>query len=459
MEQGKLKRNLGLFSATMVVIGLVLGTGIFFKPQALFTATGAPGLGIIACVLAGAITMCGALASTEIANMIPKTGGETIWIEEIYGPLGGYLKGWFDTVLFYPGSIAAFAIVFGTQVASLLGLKSTTVPLIGIAAVVFLAFVNSMGNKAGALVQNLCTVAKVIPIVLIIVIGFFKGGTNFVRLTPMTDPAHPVASSLGIALLACMFSFDGWIGVTNITGELKNPKKDIARSIIGGLTIYTIIFVLAMVAYLLAIPAAQLSQSATPAADVAMVLFGPVGGTLITVGILISAFGVINGNILVAMRIPYAMAKENKLPGSKYFAWVNPKTNVPILTAVFEAVLVIIYILSGTFNKLTDIVTFTNWIFYVMVFFAVILMRKKAPDRDRPFKCPLYPGVPLFAIIGGVFMLISVAISQPQNAMIGIGLTAIGIPLYFSRRNKFSKDGSKCIADENPIEEETKKSV
>lgn len=435
MSDTKLKKELGFYSSIAVVIGMVIGSGVFFKPQALYTETGAPGLGMIAWILAGVITMAGGLTTAELAASITKTSGMVVWLEEAFGQMWSFLLGWVETIVFFPANIAAISIVFATQVASLLNIGDSYVPLIAIIATVFLIIMNSLGAKTGGIIQTVFTVAKLVPIAIIILFGLAKGGGGMVRLLPVTAAGHPVVSSLGAALLSCMFAYDGWIHVGNISGELKNPKKDLPKAIIGGLLVCIIAYVLINTAYLFVLPASTLANSKTPAADVVTVLFGNMGGKFITVGILISVFGALNGNILTGMRIPYAMGVENKLPGSKWLAALHPKYCTPINAGILEGVVTIIMILLGTFNQLTDMCIFVIWIFYVMSFLAVIKLRKSEPDLVRPYKVPLYPVIPAIAIIGGLYIVVNTLFTQPLNAGVGILLSLIGLPIYFSRKN------------------------
>ncbi|HEY8891987.1 MAG TPA: amino acid permease [Clostridium sp.] len=439
MEKNTLKKEIGLLSASAVVIGMVIGSGVFFKPTAIYTATGAPGLGMIAWVIGGLITLAGGLTAAEVAAAIPKTGGMIAWLEETYGEMWSFLLGWVETVISFPANIAALAIIFATQAVSLLGLGDGMLVTIAIISIIFLITMNCLGAKVGGNIQTVFTIGKMVPIFAIIVFGLINGHGGVVRLFPISAAGHPIATSLGSALLATMFAYDGWIHLGNISGELKNPKKDLPRAIIGGLLIVMAVYILINMAFLFVLPASVLAVTKTPATDVATVLFGAVGGKVITVGILVSIFGTLNGNILTGMRVPYAMALENKLPGSKYLSKLNPKTSTPIYCGVLIGVIAIIMTMLGNFNQLTDLLVFVLWIFYTMTFVAVIILRKKRPDLIRPYKVPLYPIIPIIAIVGGLYIIINTMITQPMNAGLGLLLTVIGLPIYFIRKNKVIK--------------------
>ncbi len=439
MSKDELKKEIGLVPALAIVIGMVIGGGVFFKPTAVFGATGAPGLGMMAWILGGIISVAGGLTAAEVSAAIPRTGGMVAYLEETYGDLWGYLLGWAQTVIYFPANIAALGIIFATQVISLLGLTDSMLNPIAIIVIIFLVCMNSLGSKTGGVIQTVATVCKLVPIFAIIVVGLMKGDGGVVRLFPMTAANHPIGTSLGSALVATMFAYDGWINVGAISGEMKNPAKDLPKAIVGGLSLVMAIYLLINVAYLFVLPATTLAATKTPAADVATIIFGPSGGKMITIGILISIFGALNGYILTGMRIPYAMAVENKLPASNWLAKLHPKFKTPINSGILLAVISIILVFSGKFDQLTDLLVFVIWIFYVMTFVAVFVLRKNQPDLKRPYKVPLYPVVPIIAIAGGAYIILNTVFTQPMNAGIGIVLTLIGYPIYMARKSKFKK--------------------
>lgn len=244
-----------------------------------------------------------------------------------------------------------------------------------------------------------------------------------------------------------MYAYDGWIHVGNAAGEMKNPKKDLPKAIVLGLSIVILVYAVINIGYLLVIPADQLANTATPAADVAAKLMGGnMGAKLITVGILIAVFGTLNSNIMMGMRIPYAMGVQNKLPFSKQFAYLHPKYATPVVSGIFLLAVTSIMIISGSYNSLTDMCMFVIWIFYTIAFYGVIKLRRDEPDLKRPYKTPLYPLIPILAILGGLFVVIITVFTQPVNALIGVGLTLLGLPIYLSRKDKF-KDLSHLDED------------
>ena len=433
MENNKLQKNLGFAAALSTVVGMVIGGGVFFKPQAVYTATGgAPGLGMIAWVIAGVMTIAAGLTAAEISAAIPKTGGMMVYIEEIYSKKLGFLTGWMQVVLFFPATIAALAVMFGQQSAGLIGNESLVLP-ITIGVILLISVLNSLGSKTGGLIQTVATIGKLIPLALIIVFGFVKGGGNNPILTPMVGEGVSAGGVVGSLLIAILFAYDGWINVGAIAGEMKNPGKDLPKAIVGGLSLVMAVYLLINVAYLWVLPANELAQYSSPASAVAEAIFGPFGGKFITVGILISVFGALNGYLLTGPRILFTLGTQKSLPASNFFGSVN-KNGVPANATLTMGVVACLYALTGQFNLLTDLLMFAVWAFYVLTFIGVFKLRKDQPNLERPYKVPLYPFIPMIAIAGGLFVVVSqLLLSGFTNTMISLGgvvITLIGLPIY-----------------------------
>ena len=435
----ELKKTLGLSAALSTVVGMVIGGGVFFKPQAIYSATGgAPGLGMLAWVIAGFITIAAGLTAAEISAAIPKTGGMMVYIKEIYGDRLGFLTGWMQTVLFFPGTAAALAVIFAQQVAVLFGQSDqnmTVVLPIAIIVILFLAVLNTVGSKLGGTIQTIATICKLIPLVIIMIFGFILGGGDNSITTPLVAPGISVGTALGQVLIAALFAFDGWINVGAIAGEMKNPGKDLPKAIVGGLSMVMAVYLVINLAYLWVAPASELAQASAPAAVVATKIFGPMGGKFITVGILISVFGGLNGYLLTGPRIPYTLACEGKLPASKMLAKLN-KGGVPSNSTFLIAILACLYALTGQFNLLTDLTVFIIWVFYVLTFIGVFKLRKDQPNLERPYRVPLYPVIPLIAIVGGLFVIVNQLLSATGIAVAGLVVTAIGLPVYSAMSKK-----------------------
>ncbi len=439
MEKKQLQKNLGAAAALSTVVGMVIGGGVFFKPQAVYEITGGgPGLGMIAWVLAGIMTITAGLTAAEVSAAIPKTGGMMVYIEEIYGKKLGFLTGWMQSVLFFPATIAAISVMFGQQAAILLGNESLVIPMT-VGVILLIGVLNTFGSKPSGAIQTVSTVCKLIPLVLIIVFGFIKGGGNNPIVQPLVAEGISPTGVIGQLLVAILFAYDGWINVGAIAGEMKNPGKDLPKAIVGGLSLVMGVYVVINLAYLWVLPASELAKYASPASAVAEVLFGSIGGKIINVGILVSVFGCINGYLLTGPRITYTLGKQKTIP--VIFGKLN-KNDVPANATLLMAVLSALYALSGQFNLLSDLAMFAVWSFYVLTFIGVMKLRKTHPNLNRPYKVPLYPIIPLIAIFSGLFVVLNqLLFAGAKSTMMSLGgvvITLIGLPVYSYMTKKYA---------------------
>ena len=439
MEKKQLQKNLGAAAALSTVVGMVIGGGVFFKPQAVYEITGgAPGLGMIAWVLAGIMTITAGLTAAEVSAAIPKTGGMMVYIEEIYGKKLGFLTGWMQSVLFFPATIAAISVMFGQQSAILLGNESLVIPMT-VGVILLIGVLNTFGSKTSGAIQTVSTICKLIPLILIIVFGFIKGEGNNPVVQPLVAEGISPMGVIGQLLVAILFAYDGWINVGAIAGEMKDPGKDLPKAIVGGLSLVMAVYVVINLAYLWVLPADQLAQYASPASAVATELFGPIGGKIITIGILISVFGCINGYLLTGPRIVYTLGQQKTIPVA--FGKLN-KNGVPANATLLMAVLSALYALSGQFNLLSDLSMFAVWSFYVLTFIGVMKLRKTHPNLNRPYKVPLYPIVPLIAIFSGLFVVLNqLFFAGAKSTMMSLGgviVTLIGLPVYSYMTKKYA---------------------
>ena len=283
-----LRREIGFLEAITVVIGMVIGSGIFFKPSIVFRNAGSPMIGILAWVAGGVITIASSLTIAEIAAAIPKTGGVFVYLKELYGEKCAFLFGWVQTVIYVPGSVAALAIVLATQATNFVPMSGIQQKLFAILMLLIITTANILSTKLASKIQFIATIAKLIPIFIIIALGLIKGTAHSFSMPTGSTGA---GAGFGAAVLGTLWAYDGWVSVSNMGGELKNPKKDIPRSIIVGLTITIIVYVLFNLAIINVIPMAAVISSSTVASDVASVLLGKSGSLFISAGIFISIFG------------------------------------------------------------------------------------------------------------------------------------------------------------------------
>lgn len=431
-EQTQLKRTMTLIPAISTVMGTVIGAGVFFKASSVATATGSTSLSLFVWLLGGLITLAAGLTAAELAAALPQTGGMLVYIERAYGKLPSYLLGWAQIIIYFPASVAAKGIIFGTQVVNLFHLTTNWIIPAGVVALVSVFLINLLGSKIAGQFQSITLFFKLIPLALIVIFGLIQPGGVDVSLFPITPGAHSGswATAIGAGLIATMYAYDGWIHVGNIAGEMKNPAKDLPRAIAGGLMGLIVIYLLVNFVYLHSLPLSQIAGNENAASDVASVIFGGFGGKLITIGILVSIYGTLNGYTMTGMRLPYAMALENELPFSKHLVKLN-RFQIPFVAGIFQLALAVALMFVGGFDTLTDMLIFVIWLFYTLVFVAVIVLRRREPELARPYKVPLYPVMPIIAIVGGLFIIVMTLVTEFQLAILGILLTLVGLPLYF----------------------------
>lgn len=440
-EKNQLKKELNFFTVLMLVVGLVIGSGVFYKPHALFIATdGSAGLGILAWVIAGILSLFGALTAAEVSAAIPKTGGMVEWIREAFGDVPAFLLGWSQSVVCWPAFIAALAVIFGKTAINMMGLSDAAVVPIAAAAIIFLIGINCISTKLGGNIGSVVTVIKLIPLAFITIVGLTKGssiGAGAANLGPFINPETnvPFITALSGGVLATLYAYQGWIDAGALAGEMKNPAKDLPKALTLGLLLIGLVYTAINIAYLFVLPASHFMTTETPALDVAKALFGDVGSKLINTGILISVFGALNGNIMAGIRAPYTLAVNDELPFSGWLKKINPKTQTPVNAAIYIGVVAILFATTGSFDFLTNITVVTMWMFYVLVFAGVMKLRKTQPELNRPYKCPLYPIIPIISIIGGAGVVLLSLSNDFKNNVIGIAITLLGLPVYYLVKN------------------------
>lgn len=439
LENKQLKKNFGVMTATSIVVGCVIGAGVFFKPYAIYQATGgAPGLGILGWIIGGLISIFAALTFAEVAILIPRTGGMVAYLNDVYNEKLGFLAGWMQVVIFYPAYLAGYGVRVGSVLGEYVGAQFA-LP-IGIAVILLLVALNVLGSKASGGMQVVSTICKLIPLVLLMVFGFILGNNHSPLLSPVVGEGKSFGGALGSILLAVLFAFEGWTNVGSIAGEMKNPGRDLPKAIVGGVSIIMAVYLVINIAYLQVIPADQLMNLESPAAAVAEKLFGKAGGTLINVGIVISVIGAANGFLMSGSRVAYQLAAQKTLPFSNAFAALNGN-QVPANSIILVGALACLYSLIGEFDLLTDLGTFSCWVFYTLTFTCVIRLRKTHPEWERRYKVPGYPVIPALAILSGVFVIISQLFLSGTRGLImslcSVGITLLGLPVYFAVQKRY----------------------
>ncbi|MFJ7640320.1 APC family permease [Peribacillus sp. NPDC097225] len=432
----QLKKTIGFWVGTSIVVGTVIGSGIFMKPGVVLELSGNSTMSLLAWLIGGLITLASGLTIAEVSTRIPKTGGLYAYLEEVYGKLWGFLCGWVQTLVYGPAVMGALCLYFGALVAGLFNISMDYTMGIGIITIVFLTAMNLLGTKYGGLIQTVSTVAKLIPIVFIAVFGMAQGEMPVFNM----DVETTVKVSMAGAILATLWAYDGWINVGFMAGEMKNPQKTLPRAIITGIVVVMVAYLAVNLAMLHVLGPDGIIANGTNSANVAAtVLFGELGGKLIAIGILISIFGCLNGKLLTFPRITLAMAEDKMVPGHKQIRKISPRFRTPVNATILQVVIAIIMMIVTDPDKLSNMAIFSVFSFYGLAFFAVFILRKKNPDA-KTYKVPLYPFIPILAIIGAVYIVLSTLIDTPMDALYSIIILIIGLPVYWLMVKSERKD-------------------
>jgi len=371
--------------------------------------------------------------------MFPRAGGVYIFLEEIYGPKLAYLYGWMITILYGPAVVGAMTGYFSSIFCLLFNIPANFIPVVGFSVLLFVLFVNSIGVKEAGYLQMAATMCKLVPVVLLTIFGLWKGNGQIFNM-PIGD-SHP-AGVFSLAVIATLFAYDGWANVSAMAGEIKDPSRTLPRAIISGLLFLSAVYILINIAFIKVMPPEQLvSLGHDAAAIVAQKLFGLYGGNIVSVGIMISVLGGLNGYAMTVSRMIYAMGDQKQLPGSHYIGKIDPDSNTPVNAFLLLVVMAFIYFQVLNPDLLTDIAMFSIWIFFAMTFAGVIIARKKFAAMPRIFKVPLYPYTPIIAIAGALYIIVGMIMNEPVNSVISIALTLSGIPVFllFVRRKSTFK--------------------
>lgn len=466
-----LQRTLNFRSTIAIVIGGIIGSGIFMKPALMAAELGSPFLLLSVWVVAGIITLFGALSNAEVAAMFPETGGQYVFFQKMYGNGFAFIYGWAAFAVFNCGGNASIAyvcaqylnyfiafpqlpdaIVYAVKIhipfigdfllLENIGVKSVTVLL-----VLLLSLVNYRSVRYGAGLQRVLTSLKIIAIILLIGgIGFSRKGNVhlFTQNSASMSTGFALISAYMAAIAGAFWAYDGWNNITFIAGEIQQPQKNIPKSLAIGLLFSMGIYALINAMYIYVLPIQTMASSAFVASDAASVVWGAVGGGIIALLVILSTFGTANANILATARVTYTMGKENSL-----FAWAGKeqkKYHTPGNALLLNAFWAIVLILSGSFDTLTDMLIFVSWFFYGMSALGIFILRKKYKATQSPYKVWGYPWVPLLFIVFTLFFLMVTVYTDCTayaeghasiiNSFWGIAITLVGLPVYFLFRKK-----------------------
>ena len=416
----------------MINVGGIIGSGIFMVPATVALYTASSSLFFIVWVLGGIISLFGALSVAELGAAMPRAGGQYVYLNEAYGPIWGYLYGWSAVAVINTASIAAVGVAFAEYLSFFTSLSSFDIKSIAIVSIIILTIINVIDVKSGARFQNWFTFTKIASIIIVILLGLFLDGGSTQNLSPFFNDQSSFSSlvgPLGLAMVAVLWTFDGWIFITYVAGEVKNPGRNIPLSIIYCMIIIVSVYLALNYVLVFALGFDKMIGSELVMSDAASIFLGNKGGAIITIIILISLIGANNGFILTSARINYAMAK-NKL-FFKQAASIHPKYKSPSNALIIQCVWACILTFTGTFNQLITYIIFASWIFYGMSAGAVIILRFKKPELKRPYKTPLYPWIPIIFILFAIFLTINTIMEAPRDAGIGALLILAGLPFYY----------------------------
>ena len=430
-DQPKLKRVLSLLDATMINAGGIIGSGIFMVPAAVAMFTGSASLFFMVWIAGGIVSLFGALSVAELGAAMPRAGGQYVYLSEAYGPVWGYLYGWSAIAVINTASIAAVGVAFSEYLRFFFPITDISIKGIAVATIVLLTIINILDVKSGARFQNLFTISKLGAIFGIIILGLVMEGGSNQNLSPFfSDQSFTeLVGPLGLAMVSVLWTFDGWIFITYVAGEVKNPGRNIPLSLIFCMLIVVTIYLLLNYVLIYTLGFTGMNGSDLVVSDAASVFLGNKGAAIVTLIILISLIGANNGFILTSARINYAMAKD------KLFFYqasqIHPRFKSPANALIIQCVWACLLTFTGTFNQLITYIIFASWIFYGMSAGAVIILRNKKPDMERPYKTPVYPWIPIIFILFAIFLTINTIMEAPRDAAIGAGIILVGLPMYY----------------------------
>jgi APA family basic amino acid/polyamine antiporter len=430
----ELRRRLGFFDGAALLVGSVIGSGIFVVPALIAQRVPEPGLVIGIWIFSGVLVLCGALTLAELGTMLPQSGGLYVYMREAYGPFWAFLYGWTIMLVVIPSSIAALSTAFLLYLELFVPMPLVVEKAVGIAVLLGLAFINVRGVKQGAGVQNLFTVLKVAGLAALVgaaLVTMRGDAAHFQPVLPERFSAG-LLTAIGLSMISTLFAYDGWQFVSLVAGEIKDPAKNLPRSIILGVLIVIVVYVTANLAYIFVLGQPRIATSERVAADAMAAMVGPAGATFITLTILCSTFGAISANILAGPRVFFAMARDGVL--LPQLAHVHAQYETPANAIWALAAWAGLLTLTGGYEHLITMSSFANWIFFTMVVLSVMVLRRKRPDWERPYRVAGYPlTVIVFVVVSSVFVL-NTLIEAPSSSLLGLGLLLLGVPFYFRSR-------------------------
>jgi basic amino acid/polyamine antiporter, APA family len=450
--QPGLERVLGMWSAVAIVIGTVIGSGIFLVPKRMIVEVGSTQALFVVWIVGGLLSLFGALSYAELAAAMPEAGGEYVFLREAYGPFWGYLYSWTQLAVGKSGSIATLGSGFYLYLsvfAPALGKPILTIPypigpgggpleihlgqIAAIVVILILCAINYVGVEAGGNLQVLVTIVKMVLICGVIAAGIFSGNGSFSHFHETSGVSNGY-SGFFAALVGALWAYDGWNNVSMVSSEIREPQKNLPKALIFGTAAVMATYVAINIAYFYVLSPAQVAHTDQVAAGMMAYLYGPAAARAITIAVLISILAALNGSILSGARVPYAMARDGYFfrPLARVHATYKTPGNSMMVLSAWSCVL----ILSGWYEQLYNFVIFGSWILYSMTAASVFVLRRKKPAMVRPYRVVGYPVVPGVFVVVGILLLTSTLAHSPRESLMGLAFMAIGIPIYFYFRRQ-----------------------
>ena len=445
--RAELRRVLGPWSAAAIVVGTIIGSGIFLVPKAMVASVGSPGPVFVVWIVGGLLSLCGALCYAELAAAMPEAGGEYIYLREAYGPVWGFLCGWTQTWVAKSGSIASMATGFFYYLANFVPALETTafvVPLpigpeggpleirygqfLAVAVILFLALLNYWGTRLGGGVQVVTTAAKIGLLGAIIGLGLFSGRGSWENLRTHTSAAGGAAGFF-VALVAALWAYDGWNNLGMAASEVQRPQRNLPLALLAGTLTVIAVYLAANLAYFFVLPAADAAASDRVAAEMMRRVAGPAGAGAVSIAAMISIFAALNGAILTGARIPFAMARDGRF--FRQMGQVSPVHGTPGAAIVLVCLWASLLVFSGRFEQLFTYVIFANWLIFAMGAAAVLVLRRRRPELPRPYRTPAYPVLPALFTLAALAVVAATLVNSPRESLMGAGVILTGLPFYF----------------------------
>lgn len=450
-EKPKLLARLNLFDATLLVIGSVIGSGIFLTSGIIAQSLPSPEWVLFVWFFGAVLSLFGGLTFAELGAMIPEAGGQYIYLREAYGPLAGFMYGWTAFLITQTGGIAALAVGFAEYFAYFVPalsldnylidmglLKISSGQILAVLSIGILTLVNYFGIRSGSFVQNIFTIFKLIAIGIFVIAGLSlamsSGETTATGTMPLMPSGSSLLAAIGVSLIAVLWTFDGWYSVNSVASEIKNVKRNLPLSLFIGISLIGIIYLLVNLFYVTTLPMGEMAGVVRIGEKAISFAFGSTAGTLMAGLILVSILGCLSATIIYSPRIFYAMANDGLF--FEKFAHVHPRYHTPSIAIIWQGIFAAGLCLTGSYEQLFTYVVFAVLLFFVGVVVAVFVLRRRRPDAERPYRVWGYPVVPgLFGMII-VLIMINTIIERPVESVLGLILIIIGLPVYFYWRRK-----------------------